>query len=149
MYQSDQMRPLRGFDRLAAAGFSAEDIENIRNTFHARQPGYALSGALDAEAGKIYIILPQWNIQLILVSKRTSMLAPLRSNGSTALTATLPTLIPQELSQQRDQVPLFSDSCAGSSSHYSHFSFFKTPCHHTHGRMAHRCTSNRPSSSRT
>ncbi|KAI0372334.1 hypothetical protein BV20DRAFT_1042825 [Pilatotrama ljubarskyi] len=33
--QTAQLKPLRGFDRLAAAGFSEEDIANIRLQFHA------------------------------------------------------------------------------------------------------------------
>jgi hypothetical protein len=41
----------RGFDRLAAAGFSAEEIENLRDSFHARQNADVLSGALESEAG--------------------------------------------------------------------------------------------------
>ncbi|KAI8978717.1 DUF2407 ubiquitin-like domain-containing protein [Trametes punicea] len=32
--QTAQLKPLRGFDRLAAAGFSEEDIANIRQQFH-------------------------------------------------------------------------------------------------------------------
>ncbi|KZT23399.1 hypothetical protein NEOLEDRAFT_1069434 [Neolentinus lepideus HHB14362 ss-1] len=32
--QAAQIRPLRGFDRLAAAGFSEEDIASIRRQFH-------------------------------------------------------------------------------------------------------------------
>ncbi|KAH9851745.1 DUF2407 ubiquitin-like domain-containing protein [Lenzites betulinus] len=32
--QTAQLKPLRGFDRLAAAGFSEEDIANIRLQFH-------------------------------------------------------------------------------------------------------------------
>jgi hypothetical protein len=32
--QSAQIQPLRGFDRLAAAGFSPEDIASMRRTFH-------------------------------------------------------------------------------------------------------------------
>ncbi|KAI0647876.1 hypothetical protein C8Q79DRAFT_952372 [Trametes meyenii] len=32
--QTAQLRPLRGFDRLAASGFSEEDIANIRLQFH-------------------------------------------------------------------------------------------------------------------
>ncbi|KAL5501287.1 hypothetical protein ACEPAH_8547 [Sanghuangporus vaninii] len=34
--QQSQIKPLRGFDRLAAAGFSEEDIANFRRTFHSR-----------------------------------------------------------------------------------------------------------------
>ncbi|GBE83261.1 hypothetical protein SCP_0503090 [Sparassis crispa] len=33
--QTAQLKPLRGFDRLAAAGFSAQDIANFRLQFHA------------------------------------------------------------------------------------------------------------------
>jgi hypothetical protein len=35
--KSGQLRPLRGFDRLAASGFTAEDIANIRRQFHSQQ----------------------------------------------------------------------------------------------------------------
>ncbi|KAI0688709.1 DUF2407 ubiquitin-like domain-containing protein [Cytidiella melzeri] len=34
--QRAQLRPLRGFDRLAAAGFSAQDIASFRSQFHSR-----------------------------------------------------------------------------------------------------------------
>lgn len=34
--QKTQLKPLRGFDRLAAAGFSPEDIANIRSQFHSQ-----------------------------------------------------------------------------------------------------------------
>ena len=33
-HKQTQIKPLRGFDRLAAAGFSEEDIANFRRTFH-------------------------------------------------------------------------------------------------------------------
>ncbi|KAG8715473.1 hypothetical protein FRC11_003972 [Ceratobasidium sp. 423] len=36
--QQEQIAPLRGFDRLASAGFSAEDIESMRRQFHAQRP---------------------------------------------------------------------------------------------------------------
>ncbi|CAE6378836.1 unnamed protein product [Rhizoctonia solani] len=36
--QEPQIAPLRGFDRLASAGFSAEDIESMRMQFHAQRP---------------------------------------------------------------------------------------------------------------
>ena len=35
-HKQTQIKPLRGFDRLAAAGFSEEDIANFRRTFHSR-----------------------------------------------------------------------------------------------------------------
>ncbi|KAH8113514.1 DUF2407 C-terminal domain-containing protein [Phellopilus nigrolimitatus] len=37
--QNAQIRPLRGFDRLAAAGFSEDDIANFRRTFHSQSSG--------------------------------------------------------------------------------------------------------------
>lgn len=37
--QKAQLKPLRGFDRLAAAGFSEQDIANIRSQFHAHSSG--------------------------------------------------------------------------------------------------------------
>ena len=37
--QKAQLKPLRGFDRLAAAGFSEQDIASIRSQFHAHSAG--------------------------------------------------------------------------------------------------------------
>lgn len=37
--QTAQLKPLRGFDRLAAAGFTEQDIANIRMQFHAHSAG--------------------------------------------------------------------------------------------------------------
>ncbi|KAH9949787.1 DUF2407 C-terminal domain-containing protein [Amylocystis lapponica] len=37
--QTAQLKPLRGFDRLASAGFSEQDIANIRLQFHAHSAG--------------------------------------------------------------------------------------------------------------
>ena len=37
--QQAQIKPLRGFDRLAAAGFSEEDIATFRRTFHGQSDG--------------------------------------------------------------------------------------------------------------
>ncbi|KAF9644071.1 hypothetical protein BDM02DRAFT_3103492 [Thelephora ganbajun] len=37
--QATQIKPLRGFDRLAAAGFTEEDIASIRQQFHAQSAG--------------------------------------------------------------------------------------------------------------
>lgn len=37
--QERQIKPARGFDRLAAAGFSAEDIASFRRTFHSQSAG--------------------------------------------------------------------------------------------------------------
>ncbi|KIP02789.1 hypothetical protein PHLGIDRAFT_111665 [Phlebiopsis gigantea 11061_1 CR5-6] len=37
--QKAQLKPLRGFDRLASAGFSQEDIASIRAQFHANSSG--------------------------------------------------------------------------------------------------------------
>ncbi|KAG8706202.1 hypothetical protein FRC08_001215 [Ceratobasidium sp. 394] len=36
--QQGQIKPLTGFDRLASAGFSAEDIESMRRQFHSQRP---------------------------------------------------------------------------------------------------------------
>ncbi len=43
--QEAQIKPLRGFDRLASAGFSEEDILNIRRQFHSRSVADYLSAA--------------------------------------------------------------------------------------------------------
>ncbi|KAI5123149.1 hypothetical protein M0805_000852 [Coniferiporia weirii] len=37
--QKSQIKPLRGFDRLAAAGFTEDDIANFRRTFHSQTSG--------------------------------------------------------------------------------------------------------------
>jgi hypothetical protein len=43
--QEAQIRPLRGFDRLAAAGFSEDDILNFRRQFHSRSSADYISTA--------------------------------------------------------------------------------------------------------
>jgi len=35
-YQTAQIKPQRGFDRLASMGFSESDIANFRRQFHSR-----------------------------------------------------------------------------------------------------------------
>ncbi|OSC97483.1 hypothetical protein PYCCODRAFT_1398693 [Trametes coccinea BRFM310] len=45
--QTAQLKPLRGFDRLLAAGFSQEDIANIRSQFHAQSTGDYLDQEYD------------------------------------------------------------------------------------------------------
>ena len=47
MWQTAQLKPLRGFDRLAAAGFSEQDIANIRLQFHAHSAGDYLDQEFD------------------------------------------------------------------------------------------------------
>ena len=47
MWQTAQLKPLRGFDRLAAAGFSEADIANIRLQFHAHSAGDYLDQEFD------------------------------------------------------------------------------------------------------
>lgn len=43
--QEAQIKPLRGFDRLSTAGFSEEDILNIRRQFHSRSVADYISAA--------------------------------------------------------------------------------------------------------
>jgi hypothetical protein len=45
--ETTQLKPLRGFDRLMAAGFGEEDIANVRRQFH----GSRLPGNTDGEDG--------------------------------------------------------------------------------------------------
>ena len=45
LHQEAQIKPLRGFDRLTSAGFSEEDILNIRRQFHSRSAADYLSTA--------------------------------------------------------------------------------------------------------
>lgn len=47
--QEAQLKPLRGFDRLAAAGFSEEDIANIRSQFHSQSSGNFLDEEFSSE----------------------------------------------------------------------------------------------------
>ncbi|KAI0335719.1 hypothetical protein GY45DRAFT_1267027 [Cubamyces sp. BRFM 1775] len=48
--QTAQLKPLRGFDRLVAAGFSEEDIANIRLQFHAHSARDYLDQEFDDQA---------------------------------------------------------------------------------------------------
>jgi len=43
--QETQIKPLRGFDRLTAAGFSQDDIQNFRRQFHSRSAADYLATA--------------------------------------------------------------------------------------------------------
>ncbi|KAH9969818.1 DUF2407 C-terminal domain-containing protein [Russula dissimulans] len=43
--QETQIKPLRGFDRLTAAGFSEDDIQNFRRQFHSRSAADYLATA--------------------------------------------------------------------------------------------------------
>jgi len=47
--QTTQIKPLRGFDRLASAGFTEEDIVNIRRQFHSQSSGDYLDGDFASE----------------------------------------------------------------------------------------------------
>lgn len=50
--QTTQLTPLKGFDRLSNAGFTAEDIENVRRQFHESRGshhGDAADGVLQEE----------------------------------------------------------------------------------------------------
>jgi hypothetical protein len=75
---------------LIAAGLSAEDIENMRNTFHAQQPHFALSGALDSEAGKSGRL--KHRSRFMTFAQRMNMHERWRSNGSRALKVATPIL---------------------------------------------------------
>ncbi|KAF9516473.1 hypothetical protein BS47DRAFT_1340811 [Hydnum rufescens UP504] len=65
--QTSQLTPLRGFDRLASAGFTAEDIADVRHQFHisrgiggegdAHPPDGALQENLDDEGARILILI--------------------------------------------------------------------------------------------
>jgi len=45
--QAVQIQPLRGFDRLATAGFSEEDIANFRRQFHSQSSSNYLDLAFE------------------------------------------------------------------------------------------------------
>ncbi|KAF8517414.1 DUF2407 C-terminal domain-containing protein [Hysterangium stoloniferum] len=47
--QATQIQPLRGFDRLQAAGFSEEDIASIRRQFHSEASSNLLDSEVDGE----------------------------------------------------------------------------------------------------
>lgn len=52
--QTAQLKPLRGFDRLAAAGFSEQDIANIRLQFHTHSAGDYLDQDFDDQEDCTY-----------------------------------------------------------------------------------------------
>jgi len=68
--QTSQLTPLRGFDRLASAGFTAEDIADVRHQFHisrglggegdAHPPDGALQENLDDEDEHARALEEQW-----------------------------------------------------------------------------------------
>jgi len=47
--QVAQLRPLRGFDRLVAAGFSEEDISNFRRQFHSQSSSNYLDVDIESD----------------------------------------------------------------------------------------------------
>ncbi len=53
--QTAQLKPLRGFDRLAAAGFSEQDIANIRMQFHAHSAGDYLDQDFTSEEERLWL----------------------------------------------------------------------------------------------
>lgn len=56
--QKTQIKTLRGFDRLAAAGFSEEDIAQFRRTFHSQNEGdYIESEDIDGDDDCKYILI--------------------------------------------------------------------------------------------
>lgn len=52
--QTAQLKPLRGFDRLAAAGFTEQDIANIRLQFHAHSSGDYIDQEFTSEEERLY-----------------------------------------------------------------------------------------------
>ncbi len=54
LLQTAQLKPLRGFDRLAAAGFSEQDIANIRLQFHTHSAGDYLDQEFDDQEDCTY-----------------------------------------------------------------------------------------------
>lgn len=48
-FEPTQIRPLRGFDRLQAAGFSEEDIASIRRQFHSESSSNFPDADLDGD----------------------------------------------------------------------------------------------------
>lgn len=58
--QQTQITPLTGFDRLASAGFSAEDIESMRRQFHAQRPEAA-------DQGELYTVIRINGVGVIMV----------------------------------------------------------------------------------
>ena len=53
---------MRGFDRLASAGFSAEEIATIRRQFHREQP---LADGLDIESDDCKVLTSSWRIHIL------------------------------------------------------------------------------------
>lgn len=51
-----QLQPLRGFDRLSAAGFSESDIANFRRQFHSQSASNYLDTDFDTEEECVFIL---------------------------------------------------------------------------------------------
>lgn len=49
LLQTAQLQPLRGFDRLVAAGFSEADIANFRRQFHSQSASNYLDTDFETE----------------------------------------------------------------------------------------------------
>lgn len=69
LLQKAQLKPLRGFDRLAAAGFSTEDIASIRAQFHANSSGDYIDEEFSSEADcEIDLFVPWWTYVILTQS---------------------------------------------------------------------------------
>jgi DUF2407 C-terminal domain len=82
-----QLQPLRGFDRLSAAGFSESDIANFRRQFHSQSASNYLDTDFDTEEECVFI-LPASTVCSIDAAglQTTNMLEHWKNNGSIHLT---------------------------------------------------------------
>ena len=63
--QTGQLQPARGFDRLAALGFSADDIENFRQQFHSQSYSNYLD--IDVAEEECAFLYPTSAMTLLLI----------------------------------------------------------------------------------
>ena len=63
--QMAQLQPLRGFDRLSAAGFSESDIANFRRQFHSQSSSNYLDTDFDTEEECVFIHLTSSTVRAI------------------------------------------------------------------------------------
>jgi hypothetical protein len=83
-----QLQPLRGFDRLSAAGFSESDIANFRRQFHSQSASNYLDTDFDTEEECVFILPTPTicTIDAVPPFQMTNMLERWKNNGSIHLT---------------------------------------------------------------
>ena len=138
--QKGQIKPLRGFDRLAAAGFSEEDIAQFRRTFHSQHDSDLADPEDDGgdENCERPSPLLMWYNSVSNVYQMKNTPATLKSNGLTRSMMRTIVHSRKHLRQQR----CYRASWLDSSSLCYHSSFCGIPDQLCSGRMVHHLSGN-------